>query len=60
MVPEDALVLPIQTTPALGTAVVDTHTHLASTFGMYQQKYPGGRYKDLFECTASHSLLASD
>ncbi|KAG9032772.1 hypothetical protein FRB95_001032 [Tulasnella sp. JGI-2019a] len=47
-IPEEALILPGYTPPP-GTTVpappiVDTHTHLISTFSQYRAKYPGGKY----------------
>src|ERR1700761_6230956 len=29
--------------------IVDTHTHLVSTFGEYKSKYPAGKYGTIFE-----------
>ncbi|KAJ7182821.1 hydrolase [Mycena crocata] len=38
------------THPAVSSTspIVDTHTHLASTFEAYQHKYPAGEYADVF------------
>ncbi|KIY49653.1 hypothetical protein FISHEDRAFT_72293 [Fistulina hepatica ATCC 64428] len=45
-VPEHHLSLP---PPPGAQDVVDTHTHLASTYAAYRSKYPDGLYKDVFE-----------
>lgn len=44
--PEDNLLLP---TPPSASAIVDTHTHLASTFQFYRRYYKNGKYNDPFE-----------
>jgi TatD DNase family protein len=32
-----------------GVPIVDTHTHLASTFAFYKQKYPNGQYQTIHD-----------
>ncbi|KAG5640664.1 hypothetical protein DXG03_007601 [Asterophora parasitica] len=44
--PEDFLLLPA---PPSTLPIIDTHTHLASTFEAYRTRYPGGRYTDVHE-----------
>ncbi|KAI0295606.1 hypothetical protein B0F90DRAFT_1820437 [Multifurca ochricompacta] len=45
---EDSLLLPPH--PAHTAApIVDTHTHLLSTFAVYKQKYKDGRYQDVYD-----------
>ncbi|KAK7054847.1 hypothetical protein VNI00_003310 [Paramarasmius palmivorus] len=45
-VPESALLLPAreETQP-----IVDTHTHLASTFEFYRRKYKSGQYENVYD-----------
>ena len=43
---EEDLLLP---TPPSASAIVDTHTHLASTFAFYQKYYKDGKCNDAFE-----------
>lgn len=43
---EDYLHLP---TPPSTLPIVDTHTHLASTFAMYRSRYKQGKYLDIYE-----------
>jgi hypothetical protein len=45
-VPESALLLPArdETQP-----IVDTHTHLASTFEFYRRKYKSGQYETVYD-----------
>ncbi|RDB15951.1 putative deoxyribonuclease TATDN2 [Hypsizygus marmoreus] len=43
---EENLILP---TPPSTSAIVDTHTHVASTFAMYRTRYKEGKYTDVFE-----------
>lgn len=31
------------------TPIVDTHTHLLSTFSSYRSKYPGGKFETVFD-----------
>lgn len=45
---EKYLLLPVHSTTAT-TPVIDTHTHLLSTFSWYRSKYGSGRFSDLFE-----------
>ena len=45
-VPEHHLLLP---TPPSSLPIVDTHTHLATTFQFYQRKYKEGKYQDTLE-----------
>jgi len=42
---EENLLLP---TPPSTAKIVDTHTHLASTFQFYQTRYKEGQHKDVF------------
>jgi len=45
---EDSLILPDH--PRHSTApIVDTHTHLVSTFATYKQKYKEGKYENLYD-----------
>jgi len=45
---EECLILP--THPGHMVApIVDTHTHLVSTFAAYKQKYKDGKYEDVYE-----------
>ena len=45
---EDSLVLPAH--PRHSTApIVDTHTHLVSTFASYKQKYKSGKYETVYD-----------
>jgi TatD DNase family protein len=45
---EDCLILPDH--PGHSTApIVDTHTHLVSTFAAYKQKYKEGKYEDIYD-----------
>jgi hypothetical protein len=45
---EDSLILPDH--PGHSTApIVDTHTHLVSTFVAYKQKYKEGKYENLYD-----------
>lgn len=43
---EDHLILPAHASTA---SIVDTHTHLASTFELYRERYKDGRYLDVFD-----------
>jgi TatD DNase family protein len=46
-IPDEAhLLLPQYAT---NTAIVDTHTHLVSTFAQYQNKYKGGKYETIYD-----------
>ncbi|KAJ7593447.1 hypothetical protein C8J56DRAFT_931112 [Mycena floridula] len=45
---EEHLLLPSHATSST-TPIVDTHTHLASTYQTYRQKYPGAKYQDVYE-----------
>ena len=29
--------------------IIDSHTHLVSTFNMYRQKYPNGKYTNIYD-----------
>ena len=44
--PEGLLLLP---TPPTALPVVDTHTHIASTFEFYRARYKNGAYTDVFD-----------
>ncbi|KAH7925773.1 Metallo-dependent hydrolase [Leucogyrophana mollusca] len=44
---EEHLLLPGH--PNVATPIIDTHTHLLSTFSSYASKYKGGKHKDVFE-----------
>jgi TatD DNase family protein len=45
---EDCLLLPDH--PRHSTApIIDTHTHLVSTFAAYKQKYQDGKYKNVYD-----------
>jgi TatD DNase family protein len=44
---ESQLLLPRLVTTG-GTPIVDTHTHIASTFETYCRKYPNAQFGDLF------------
>ena len=45
---EDSLILPDH--PRHSSApIVDTHTHLVSTFATYKQKYKEGKYENLYD-----------
>lgn len=35
-----------------GVAIVDTHTHLLSTFTAYREKYPAGKYDTIYDFVA--------
>lgn len=41
---EEHLFLPAH---AAATSIVDTHTHLVSTFAAYKSKYPAGQYETI-------------
>ena len=43
---EENLLLP---TPPSSLSIVDTHTHVASTFEYYRGRYKQGRYLDVYE-----------
>ena len=45
-IPEETLQL---LTPPTSYPIVDTHTHLHSTFEAYKKTYPDGKYKDAWE-----------
>jgi hypothetical protein len=46
-IPDEAhLLLPAY---AINTGIVDTHTHLVSTFAQYQSKYKGGKYETIYD-----------
>ncbi|KAI3610521.1 hypothetical protein WG66_006944 [Moniliophthora roreri] len=45
-VPETALLLPARSE---AQSIVDTHTHLASTFEAYRHKYKDGQYETVFD-----------
>ncbi|KAK2460491.1 hypothetical protein APHAL10511_007497 [Amanita phalloides] len=47
-VPESILRLPPHPT-AQNAPIVDTHTHLASTFAAYRMRYKTGRYENVFD-----------
>ncbi|KZP13351.1 Metallo-dependent hydrolase [Athelia psychrophila] len=44
---EEQLLLPKHLTA--GEAIVDTHTHLLSTFASYRLKYPAGKYETVYD-----------
>lgn len=43
---ESLLLLP---SPPTASSIVDTHTHLASTFAAYRSRYKEGHYQDVFD-----------
>ena len=43
---EEYLLLP---TPPSTLSIVDTHTHVASTFSSYQLRYKGGKHQTVFD-----------
>lgn len=45
---EECLILPTHPRHTVAP-IVDTHTHLASTFAAYKQKYKGGKYENVYE-----------
>jgi hypothetical protein len=46
-IPDEAhLLLPAY---AINASIVDTHTHLVSTFAQYQSKYKGGKYETIYD-----------
>ncbi|KAF8880294.1 hypothetical protein BD779DRAFT_1446351 [Infundibulicybe gibba] len=45
--PEEHLLLPDH--PTSTAAIVDTHTHLASTFAAYRGKYPNAKFDNVFD-----------
>jgi TatD DNase family protein len=50
--PESCLLLPAHPTASAAPAaapIVDTHTHLASTFTAYRTRYKTGQYENLFD-----------
>ncbi|TFK35705.1 hypothetical protein BDQ12DRAFT_687821 [Crucibulum laeve] len=44
--PEDLLLLP---TPPASSPIVDTHTHLASTFEAYRTRYKAGKFENVYD-----------
>lgn len=44
--PEHHLLLP---NPPSNAPIVDTHTHLVSTFESYRQRYKGGKHETIFD-----------
>ena len=46
--PESILFLPAHST-ATNAPIVDTHTHLASTFAAYRSRYKTGLYENVFD-----------
>jgi TatD DNase family protein len=47
---ENDLHLPIHPSATKNsTDIVDTHTHLLSTFATYRQKFPAGKYETVFD-----------
>ncbi|KZV70930.1 hydrolase [Peniophora sp. CONT] len=47
--PEEALLLPAPPFTTGSAPIVDTHTHLVSTFGAYRQKYKDGRFDTIYD-----------
>jgi TatD DNase family protein len=45
---EDSLILPDHPRHSIAS-IVDTHTHLLSTFAAYKQKYMEGKYETLYD-----------
>lgn len=45
---EENLILPSRTSPD-AVQIIDTHTHLLSTFTTYRSKYPDGKYATVFD-----------
>lgn len=45
---EDSLILPDHSRHSTAP-IVDTHTHLVSTFTAYKQKYKEGKYENLYD-----------
>jgi len=43
---EEHLLLP---TPLSSLGIVDTHTHIASTYSFYRQRYKGGKHENVFD-----------
>lgn len=48
--PEQYLILP---SPPSTSPIVDTHTHLASTFESYRQRYKEGKHENVFDMMRS-------
>jgi TatD DNase family protein len=46
--PEDSLIVPDHPRHLTGP-IVDTHTHLVSTFAAYKQKYKDGKYESIYD-----------
>ncbi|KAF9257352.1 Metallo-dependent hydrolase [Marasmius fiardii PR-910] len=49
---EDKLLLPAHpttSTTTTPTTIIDTHTHLASTYESYRSKYPSGKYETVYD-----------
>lgn len=48
---EDNLLLPLHTSleAVNSTSIVDTHTHLVSTFEQYQTKYKPGKFETVYD-----------
>ncbi|KAF8649324.1 hypothetical protein AX16_005879 [Volvariella volvacea WC 439] len=47
---EEHLLLPAPSSPSTAAApIIDTHTHLASTFAWYKSKYPAGKYATVYD-----------
>lgn len=44
---EEHLLLPEHATK--GSSIVDTHTHLLSTFAQYRERYPAGKYETVYD-----------
>ncbi|KAF7985424.1 hypothetical protein HWV62_5143 [Athelia sp. TMB] len=44
---EQHLILPAHA--SVGSAIVDTHTHLLSTFTSYRERYPAGKYETVYD-----------
>ncbi|THH08822.1 hypothetical protein EW146_g8869 [Bondarzewia mesenterica] len=57
-IPESVLHLPPPTS-GTSTPIVDTHTHLLSTFSAYKSKWPAGAYETVFDFNAWRELADS-
>jgi TatD DNase family protein len=45
---EDVLILPTHSSH-LAAPIVDTHTHLVSTFAAYKQRYKDGKFENIYD-----------
>ncbi|KAG7090299.1 hypothetical protein E1B28_011897 [Marasmius oreades] len=46
---EDRLILPSHATTSTSTSIVDTHTHLASTYETYRSKFKNAKYETVYD-----------